>query len=448
MSRDESAFTARKRTRREFIKAAGAASAAPALIIPGRAHGARKTLKILQWNHFVPGYDEWFNNEYVARWGRENDTRVIVHNVGMSSLQSRARAEVSAGKGHDLFMFLRPSPVFEDEVIDHRDIYEECEARFGKPIDLALRSTFNPKTGKYFGFSDSYTPDPVNYRKDLWDDVGIFPGSWDDIRTGGSKIMRKHRVPMGLGLAPELDSNMALRSLLHAFGASVQDEEGNPALKSPETLEALKFMNAVYEESMTDEVFTWDPSSNNRLLLAGRGSLTLNAISITRTGENQKIPVADRIWLARAAQGPAARIGLQHLVDTYTIWKFAENIDGAKQFLVDYVADFRSAFLASEFYNFPCFPSTVPDLSALIAADPKAQPQDKYSIFEDVTDWMTNVGYPGYANAAIDELFSNSTVTKMFAESARGKMSPSDAMNAADAEVRATFARWRELGKV
>jgi len=24
----------------------------------------RQTLKILQWSHFVPGYDKWFNNTY------------------------------------------------------------------------------------------------------------------------------------------------------------------------------------------------------------------------------------------------------------------------------------------------------------------------------------------------------------------------------------------------
>ncbi len=437
--------------RRDFLKSAGATSlalAAPALLRPGRANAARKTLKILQWNHFVPGYDRWFNEEYVQEWGRENDTEVIVHNVGMSSLQSRAQAEVSAGKGHDLVMFLRPSPVFEDHVIDHREIYEECQARFGKPIDLAVRSTFNPRTGKYFGFSDSFTPDPINYRKDLWDDVGVFPDTWDDIREGGRRILRKHRVPMGLGLAPELDSNMALRSLLHAFGAAEQDVEGNPALKSRQTLEALKFMKAVYEESMTDEVFAWDPSSNNRLLLAGRGSLTVNAISITRTGENQRIPLADRIWLAKAARGPARRIGLQHLVDTYAIWNFAENIDGAKKFLVDYVSNFRRAFIASEFYNFPCFPDTVPDIATLIQNDTKAVPRDKYAIFGDVTDWMTNVGYPGYANAAIDELFGNGAITRMFAEAARGTLTPEQAMNAAHAEVRDAFAKWRALGKV
>jgi len=260
--------------------------------------------------------------------------------------------------------------------------------------------------------------------------------------------MRKHRIPVGIGLAPELDSNMALRSILLAFGASVQDQHGQPRLKSPQTLEALKFVKALYQESMTDEVFTWDPSSNNRLLLAGRGSLALNAISITRTGENQHIPIADRIMLAKAAAGPAHRLGLQHLLDVYVIWKFADNVDGAKQFLVDYVGNFREAFLASQFYNFPCFPQTVPDLGRLLAHDPRATPTDKYNVFSDVTEWVTNVGYPGHANAAINEIFSNWTISTMFAKAAQGRMQPAEALHAADREVTAVFEKWRARGMV
>ena len=440
------------RSRRRFLKKVGttalAASAPLSFMAPRPAQGQRKKLKILQWNHFVPAYDEWFNNVYTKEWGAKNDTDVIVDNVGMTSLNSRALAEVAARNGHDLFMFLKPSPIFEDHAIDHNDIYEECKRRYGQPIDLATKSTFNPKTGKYFGFSCSYVPDPVNYRKDLWDDIGMSPSSWDEIRQGGAKIMKKHDIPVGIGLAPELDSNMALRSIMHAFGASVQNEYGEPVIKSPETRESLKFVKALYEESMTDEVFTWDASSNNRLLLAGGGSLALNAISITRAGESQKIQMADRIWLSKAAAGPARRVGLIHLMDSYVIWKFSNNIEGAQQFLVDYVGSFRQAFMASKFYNFPCFPDSVPDINALIADDQAANPKDKYKVLEDVSEWTTNLGYPGYANAPIDEIFSKWVISTMFAETAKGKMTPDEALMAANNEVEAAFRKWRNAGKV
>lgn len=439
-------------SRRTVLKAAGvgavAAGVGPGIIVPGRSEAQQKTLKILQWNHFVPGYDKWFNNEYVKEWGEKNDTKVIVDNIGLAGLNARAAAEVGAQQGHDLFMFLWPPPVHEDQVIDHKDIYEECERKYGKAIPLAIRSTYNPKTKKYYGFSDSYVPDPVNYRKDLWDGVGMTPDTWDDIRVGGAKIKKKYGNPVGIGLASEIDTNMAVRTIMYSFGSSVQDADGNPVLKSKNTVEAVKFVKALYEETMTPEVFTWNAASNNRFMLAGKGSLALNAISITRTGENKKIPVSDNIWLAKAPAGPVRRIGLEHVMDVYVIWKFAKNIDGAKQFLVDYIGNFKRGFMASEYYNFPCFPDTVPDFKKLLANDPKATPPDKYKVLEDVLDWATNVGYPGYANAAIDEIFSTWIVSTMFAKAAQGALSPEAAVNEAAKAVDRIFKKWRAKGKV
>jgi len=450
MAQDKSKVPAKRRgvTRRRVLGTAGAIGLAAGVgpffhVRPARA---ANTLRILQWNHFVPAYDKWFNETYVKEWGQANDTEVIVDNVGVATLNSRGAAEVSAQQGHDLFMFLWPPPVHEEQVVDMADVYQECAKKHGKPIDLAIRSTYNPKTKKYYGFSDSYVPDPINYRKDLWDDVGMAPNSWDEIREGGRKIKEKHNIPVGIGLSAEIDTGMALRTIMYSFGASVQDANNNLVLNSKETLEAIKFVKALYEETMTPEVLSWDASSNNRFMLAGKGSLALNAISITRTGETQGLPVADNIWLAKAAQGPARRIGLEHVMDVYVIWKFAQNIDGAKQFLVDYIGNFKRGFQASKFYNFPCFPSTVPDLKQQLANDPTANPPDKYKVLDDVLDWATNVGYPGYATAAIDETFSTWVLNTMFAKAATGDESPEDALKAAEAQCKRIWAKWKDKG--
>ena len=104
-------------------------------------------------------------------------------------------------------------------------------------------------------------------------------------------------------------------------------------IRSKETIEALKFARALYKEAMTPEVFTWDPSSNNRMMLAGRGSFIQNAISVTRTAERENPGMAAKIGLLPALAGPARRIAAEHVMNCYVIWKFAENIDGARQFL-------------------------------------------------------------------------------------------------------------------
>lgn len=437
--------------RRDFMKAAGAVALASSLGTPGVASaqaGRRKTLRIMQWNHFVPAFDEWFNKDFIKQWSEKNDTDVTVTNVGMTSIESRAAAEVKRNQGHDLCMFLSPPSSYEDSVVDLRDVYQECERKYGKPLDIAIRSTYNPITKKYYGFSDSYVPDPVNYRKDLWDDVGVAPSSWDAIREGGRKILQKHGIPVGIGMSSELDSSMALRSILTAFGAAEQTADGRPNLKSAAALDALKYAKALYTETMTDEIFSWDASSNNRLMLAGKGSLTLNAISVTRTGETERIPIADKIGLAIPARGPAAQLGVMHLMNAYVVWKFSRNIGGAKKFLVDLAGASRNAFIASRFYNFPTYPQLVPDLNQLIGNDPAATPSDKYRIFTDASKWTVNVGYPGYSNAAIDEIWKGWLIPRMFADAASGRLTPEAALDMYAAQSSAIFAKWRAQRKV
>src|SRR5260370_25178882 len=156
-------------SRRDVIKTAvGAAAAAGPFfhVAPARA---AKTLKILQWSHFVPGYDKWFNNTYTKEWGAKNGTEVIVDNINVTLIPSRAAAEASAQKGHDLVMFLNPPSVYEEQVDDMKDVYAACEKKHGKPNDLTIKMTYNPSNHKYFAFSDSSVPDPINYRSDLSD---------------------------------------------------------------------------------------------------------------------------------------------------------------------------------------------------------------------------------------------------------------------------------------
>ena len=39
-------------------------------LAPRRARAQRKTLRIMQWRHFVPAYDPWFNETFARQWCR------------------------------------------------------------------------------------------------------------------------------------------------------------------------------------------------------------------------------------------------------------------------------------------------------------------------------------------------------------------------------------------
>ncbi|HEY5027233.1 MAG TPA: extracellular solute-binding protein [Candidatus Angelobacter sp.] len=437
-------------SRRDFIKIAGAGGIAagalgPAFLFPERAAAQQKTLKILQWSHFVPAYDTWFDGTFAKQWGEKHNTNVVVDHINLTDLNTRAAAEAQAKKGHDIFMFLSPPAAYEKQVIDMSHVYQEVEKKHGKKIDLAHKSTYNPKTKKYFAFSDSYAPDPGNWHKDWWTEAGYpnGPDTWDDLRAGAKKIRDKNGHPCGIGLGQELDTSMAMRALLWSYGGAEQDEAGNVTINSKQTIEALKFMKALFQESETPEVFTWTPPDNNKAMLAGRVSYVANAISITRQAEREKMPIESKIMISRALKGPVRRIAAEHVMNCYVIWEFAENKDGAQQFLIDYIDAFHDGFTAGQFYNFPTFPSVVPKLKEEIANDPRATPNNKYAVLGDVLDWATNVGYPGYASAAIDESFKTWVIPTMFAKVARGDETPENAASAAEKEYKRIFDRWK-----
>lgn len=449
-------------SRRELLKRAGAGAAAIGLAGTAGADTAhaflsgphkytgrwlKNDLRILQWVHFVPAYDKWLDNVYIKIWGEHNDTQVTIDHVNNTELAARAAAEVAAQNGHDLFMFLGPRADLEDQVIDHGPIVQEVSRKLGKIGDLAQKSTYNPKTKKYHGFSDGYVPDPVVWRHDLWNDVGESPATWDHVLAAAPKL-KANGHPIGIGMSNELDSNMANIALMQCFGSYIQDENGKVVVNSKNTVEVLKFMRALYQAGMTNEIFGWNPASNNQFLYAGKGSMILNAISATRTPEDLNLPFADKLWIWPIPRGPVQRLGLEHVMGIFVIWKFAKNKDGAMKYLADMEIAYKGHFLNSKFYNFPAWPGAVKNMKRLLANDTHP-PKGKYSILGTIASKYTaNVGYPGYSNAAVSEIFNTSLIPQMFAQVAQDKLTAEDAAKAAQGQFQAIFDKWKAAGKL
>ncbi len=331
-------------------------------------------------------------------------------------------------------------------MIDHREVVEEVEAKVGKMPPFVERSIFNPKTNKYFGFSDSWAPNPVHYRADLWDPVGRRPDTWEDVLTAGARL-KAHGHPVGIGMGADAESNLTLLGLLHAFGASIQNEEVQVVINSPATVEAVKIGAAIFRSTMTDEIFGWDITSNNRYLVSGRGSLIVNPITAIRAIEAQDPGVAARIGLVPAPAGPEGRSS-PYAVNVYLVWKFSQNQEAAKRFLVDLATDYREAFIQSQYVQVPSFPGAVRDFGALVAGGTPAQPAGRYGLLAHAAEWTTNVGHPGHSNAATDEVIQTGLISQMFAAAARGEMSAEESVRVAEAKINPIFDKWRAQGKI
>jgi multiple sugar transport system substrate-binding protein len=433
--------------------AAGVAGAAAPFSFAGplryKGRWLKGDLSIIQWVHFVPAYDDWFDNTWVKQWGEKNDVQVKVEHINNTLLDTRAAAEVAAQSGHDLFMAIHPMAQYEDQVINHAPVVQEIEHKVGKYGQLGKLSTYNPKTKKYFAVSDCYVPDPVIWRHDLWNGIGEAPFTWDHVRKAAPKL-KDLGHPIGIGQSQELDSNMALIAFLMCFGSFIQNEHNRPTLNSKATVEAVKFMVDLYKNGETSEIFAWNPASNNNYLYAGTGSMILNAISATRTPEAQNLPFSKDLWIWPIPRGPHGRFGLEHVMGAYSIWKFAQNKENAQQFLADLCINYKQATDASQLYNFPSFPGAYPfkQIRKTAAADTHP-PHGKYTILTTIAEKYThNIGYPGTTNAAIDEIFQKYLIPQMFAQVSQGQMSAADSVKAISSQVNEIFAKWKARGKI
>src|SRR5436309_1563350 len=95
--------------RRKFLAAAGAGVAGGSLLTmlearqaPAQIKGT--TLRILQWSHFIPAYDNWFDNKLAKEWGEQNGVKVRVDHIPHLELPARMAAEFAAGAGHDTIL--------------------------------------------------------------------------------------------------------------------------------------------------------------------------------------------------------------------------------------------------------------------------------------------------------------------------------------------------------
>jgi multiple sugar transport system substrate-binding protein len=464
-------------SRRKFIKTAGIGAAGLALG-PGMLRksfasmSGKRTLRLLQWSHFVPKYDTWFD-PFAKAWGEKNNVNVVVDHISLSDLRSTFASEIVAGKGHDLIEFINPPSDFEPSVLDLTDVNQEAEKRFGKQVPVAHRSSYNPDTNKYYGFCHGWTIDPGDYRKSLWKKVGKpdGPRTWEDLLVYGSKIKKNLGVQAGIGLSQELDSNMAGRALLWSYGTGIQDEHQRVVLDNKRTIEAVKFMKNLYQQALTPEVFGWVPASNNQLLLAGRASYILNSISAYRSAQKDVPKIAKDVFFTPALKGPEGKgWASEHVIYVSVIPKFAtKNADLAKQFLLDLVANYDQAIWSSELYNTPSFldapipngkrgypavkgAKTMKDVfHAWFDKDPFAltgEATGKLLPLENAETWSTNVGHPGPANPAIGEIFGTFVIPNMFARVAQGRQVPEESVKQATAECQKIFEKWQAQGLI
>src|SRR5437867_9953802 len=125
-------------TRRGFLKTTGVGVAGGTLAAmldarqaPAQSKGT--TLRILQWSHVIPAYDNWFDTVFTKEWGDKNGVKVRVDHIPHLELPARMAAEFAAGAGHDIIMNGSSilTRLYYKSLLDINDVYAASGKKHG-----------------------------------------------------------------------------------------------------------------------------------------------------------------------------------------------------------------------------------------------------------------------------------------------------------------------------
>src|SRR5699024_8759051 len=100
-------------------------------------------ISITQWSHFVPSYDEWFD-EYARKWGDKHNVEVTVNHISLGDIPSTLSASIAAGQGPTLDeMNAAPSSFIEGlQPLD--DTTAAAQEEFGEQEDTCRYPSYLP----------------------------------------------------------------------------------------------------------------------------------------------------------------------------------------------------------------------------------------------------------------------------------------------------------------
>lgn len=398
-----------------------------------------RELTFMTWSHFVPASDDELERQF-TEFGKMAGVKTRMDRVAHLQIPAVQASQVQGQKGHDLTLLGVGTPhLYAKHLINLDDLHDKIGRSGGGWLDLAIGKGSDDK---YHALPWYFISFPVAIRTDLVAEIGEdLPDTWEDVHRIGKKLKAKGH-PVGIQLAHSQDSNHILRGIIWSWGGKLVEKDGETvAINSKETVEAYKFIKALYEDTMDAEVLAWDDRNNNVCLNSGKCSMILNPISAYNSARNDKtmIPGTEReihqvIDHILPPAGPAGR----HISAAYNnigIWGWSPLQDVAKAFLeYHFQKEQQEKFLtASLGYNQPVLKQFA--LHPIYASNSKFY-------FAPYIGWYSHAdGWPGTPNAASQTVWDQYIIPDTAAECATGKTSAEDAVKKAEAQMKRLYRR-------
>jgi multiple sugar transport system substrate-binding protein len=421
--------------RRNFLKlsvAAGIGLAAPMMFVrKATAQSGERVLRVVQWKHFVPDYDKYFNDVFAKEFGEKHKCKVEVDYVGTADLPTAIAADISRGGGHDVFHLNGTGAALYDHVlVDVSDVANRLSKEFGGWLPNA--QSIGVVKGKWLAIPSWYIAYPYIINGGYFKEAGeayTDKTSYHDLLRAGVKL-KKAGHPVGIPYSQTPDANDNILPMMWAFKAYMFDQAGNIAFRKKEIVEVLKFGAELFQQTMTDEVLSWDDSSNNRFIASGKGAVVSNPISAYRTAAKDNPDVYRNLDIVKTPLGiGGTRVNYGRTM-SYGIYSFSKQQDLGKEFLYEMNHEALRGMEASTGYNNPFLNGLYKKPMPVIGHEPKLE------LLQDFYKDVRFIGFPGPMTKTATAMYAKFIVPTMFAEVAKGK-NPRAAMEDAEKKLRA-----------
>ncbi len=361
----------RKLTRRQFVAATAATSAAMITAPYVRGAYAAGKLSMGFWDHWVPNAND-ASTALVNEWAAKEKVEVSIDYITSQGNQNllKIAAEAQAKSGHDIFAMPTWWPHANSDLLEPvNDIMTPIIAENG-----AVNGTvqyLGQLDGKWLGVPaciGSQIKGPCS-RIDLMKKLAnidvqeMYPAgsppkadNWTlDTFLKAAEACHKGGSPFGIGLGVTSDSVDTAGAIFQSFGAELVNAQGDLTVQSDAVHEALEYYKKLIA-FLPPDVAAWDDANNNKWLVSGKGAMIMNPPSAWAVAKRDAPQVAEQCWTHGFPAGPKGRFA-PFLPYFWSIWSFSKNKEAAKSLLVHLSkpASIEKLVGASGGYDLPAF---------------------------------------------------------------------------------------------
>jgi len=410
------------------------ALAVPLLVLAARPGlcGTPAEVTLLTNTHFVPAFETELKKQ-VEAWGKQKGVPTRVDFVASGEFNAKMVSEAETKAGHDVVIIKQQQPaLFKDSLVDQDALATELGTQHGGWLPIAQQAFID---GHWKAIPFYHQSFPVVYRKDLLQEIGftreqVHNMTWDQLLEAAKKLHAKGK-PVAFAISQTDDADNNLYALLWAFGGSTVDKSGKVAINSPQTAKAIEYVKEL-AKYMPRDVLAWDDGGNNRFILSGEGSYTLNPPSIWATAEKDVPALRGLLDHAPVPAGPAGRFRTTTAFFLST-WKFKASplATDLIRFLMQ-KENYRAQLEVSWGYNQP--------LGKAFTTLPIWRTNIPLNAYEPVVETLAPMGWPGPAEmgAAAVKAWAMHIVPVMFAKAVTGTPTQ-EAIRWAEEELRQLY---------